>query len=59
MFGVLWIGVVVFASIDAPKWTRIGQVAFGAFLMGWALYKASVLLRLTRKAPARHRRVKA
>lgn len=59
VFGVLWIGVVVFAVAEGPMWARLGQGAFGGFLIGWALHKAALLLRTTRpRSPARHRRVK-
>ncbi|GAA3105261.1 hypothetical protein [Streptosporangium carneum] len=60
VFGVLWSGVVVFAAAEGTMWTRLGQGAFGAFLIGWSLYKAAVLLRPSRpRAKARHRRVRA
>lgn len=59
VFGVLWIGVVVFAVTDGPVWGRLGQGAFGVFLVGWSLRKATLLLRPARLRPAaRHRRVK-
>ncbi|MEV7011803.1 hypothetical protein [Streptosporangium sp. NPDC051022] len=60
VFGVLWIGVVMFAVAEGPMWTRLGQGLFGTFLIGWALHKAVLLLRPARSRPkARHRRVKA
>jgi hypothetical protein len=60
VFGFVWIGVVVFATVDAPTWARVGQVSFGACLIGWALYKAAQLLRRTEpRFIPRHRRVRA
>ncbi len=59
VFGVLWVGVVVFAATDVSIWARIGQTAFGSLLTGWALYKAFLLLRSTEpKFAPRHRRVR-
>jgi O-antigen/teichoic acid export membrane protein len=60
VFGFVWIGVVVFAAVDAPTWARVGQASFGTCLALWALYKASRLLR--RPGPRfvpRHRRARA
>ncbi|MBB5962969.1 hypothetical protein [Planomonospora venezuelensis] len=52
-------GVVVFAAVHVSVWARIGQAAMGTFLMGWALYKASLLLRRTEpRFVPRHRRVR-
>ncbi|MBB2913577.1 hypothetical protein FHS43_004881 [Streptosporangium becharense] len=60
VFGFVWIGVVVFAAVEVSVWARIGQICFGAFLTGWALYKASLLLRRSEpKFVPRHRRVRA
>jgi hypothetical protein len=44
-FGVLWIGVVIFAALSTPLWIRVVQVAFGIFLAGWATQRAVRLLR--------------
>ena len=41
------IGVVMFAAFDASIWSRVGQALFGAFLVGWSLHKAGLLLRRT------------
>ncbi|MFC4062740.1 hypothetical protein ACFOWE_30985 [Planomonospora corallina] len=58
VFGVLWVGVVVFAAADVPMWSRIAQTVFGSFFAGWAVYKAALLLRRTGpKFVPRHRRV--
>lgn len=59
VFGILWIGVVVFAVAEGPMWTSLGQCVFGAFLIGWSLHKAFLLLRPRPRHRARHRRVKA
>ncbi|MBG0833375.1 hypothetical protein HS041_37370 [Planomonospora sp. ID67723] len=59
VFGILWIGVVVFAAVHVSIWARIGQALMGGFLMGWALYKASLLVRRTEpRFVPRHRRVR-
>ncbi|MFC7647936.1 hypothetical protein ACFQX6_51235 [Streptosporangium lutulentum] len=60
VFGFAWVGVVVFAAVDAPAWARVGQASFGACLASWALYKAGLLLRRTEpRFVARHRRIRA
>ncbi|GIH77473.1 hypothetical protein Plo01_39020 [Planobispora longispora] len=59
VFGFLWLGVVVFAAVDVSAWSRLGQGGFSTFLMGWACYKASVLLRRAEAGfTPRHRRVR-
>ncbi|MCG5216573.1 hypothetical protein [Streptosporangium sp. KLBMP 9127] len=47
VFGVLWIGVVVFAAVSTPMWVRALQVGFGCFLTGWAGRRAAWMLRRT------------
>ncbi|GGS64698.1 hypothetical protein GCM10010156_24510 [Planobispora rosea] len=60
VFGLLWLGVVVFAAVDASMWSRLGQGGFSTFLMGWACYKAGLLLRRTEpRFVPRHRRIRA
>ncbi|GIH91350.1 hypothetical protein ACFFMN_31135 [Planobispora siamensis] len=59
-FGILWLGVMVFAAEQLSMWARIGQAFLGVFLIGWAFYKAGLLLRRTEpKFTPRHRRVRA
>ncbi|MCK2212972.1 hypothetical protein MF672_004040 [Actinomadura sp. ATCC 31491] len=43
IFGVLWVGVVVYAD-DSPPWLRLTQVVFGIVLVGWAVHRAVGLL---------------
>lgn len=45
MFGVLWLGVVVFAATTTPGWLRAVQAAFSVCLIGWAVRKSMHLLR--------------
>ncbi|MEW9553415.1 hypothetical protein [Nonomuraea sp. NPDC050783] len=42
-FGLLWVGVVVFAD-DSPPWMRVTQIVFGILLVGWAVQKAVTLI---------------
>ncbi|MFB9724424.1 hypothetical protein [Planobispora longispora] len=50
---------MVFAAVDVSAWSRLGQGGFSTFLMGWACYKASVLLRRAEAGfTPRHRRVR-
>ncbi|MEQ4716941.1 MULTISPECIES: hypothetical protein [unclassified Nonomuraea] len=40
IFGLMWVGVVVYADQDSPLPIRIVQVVFGLVLFGWAAHKA-------------------
>jgi hypothetical protein len=43
-FGLMWVGVVIYAdSISAP-WLRIAQILFGILLLGWAVHKAALMI---------------
>ncbi|MFC4122466.1 hypothetical protein [Nonomuraea zeae] len=39
-FGLMWVGVVVYADETSATWMRIAQIIFGILLAGWALQKA-------------------
>ncbi|TMR94293.1 hypothetical protein [Nonomuraea basaltis] len=43
IFGLMWVGVVIYADDSAP-WMRIAQVVFGLLLLGWAVRKAVVMI---------------
>lgn len=45
IFGLTWIGVVVFADDTSVLWARIAQVAFGLLLAGWAVQKAAIMVK--------------
>ncbi|MFC4532399.1 hypothetical protein [Sphaerisporangium dianthi] len=47
LFGMLWLGVVVFAATTTPGWLRAVQIAFSACLIGWAARKSMSLIRAT------------
>jgi hypothetical protein len=40
IFGLMWVGVVVYADELSAPWMRIAQVVFGTLLIGWAVLKA-------------------
>jgi hypothetical protein len=40
IFGLMWVGVVVYADEASAPWMRIAQVLFGFLLLGWAVHKA-------------------
>ncbi|MEV0587319.1 hypothetical protein [Nonomuraea sp. NPDC050310] len=44
-FGLIWLGVVLFATDTAGMWVRLAQAAFGLFLAGWAVQKTMVMIR--------------
>jgi hypothetical protein len=50
VFGVLWLGVVVFAATATAGWMRAGQAVFSICLIGWAIRRSLWLL-----VPARAR----
>ena len=45
VFGLLWLGVVVFAATSTSEWLRAAQVAFSLVLIGWAVRKSLVLIK--------------
>jgi hypothetical protein len=40
IFGLMWVGVVVYADKGSPLWMRIVQIVFGLLLLAWAVRKA-------------------
>ncbi|MEV6986018.1 hypothetical protein AB0M95_32810 [Sphaerisporangium sp. NPDC051017] len=44
-FGLLWLGVVVFAATATSGWLRMVQAFFSLFLIGWAIRKSVHLIR--------------
>ncbi|GII89340.1 hypothetical protein Ssi03_73300 [Sphaerisporangium siamense] len=47
VFGLLWLGVVVFAATSTSGWLRIVQAVFSVSLVGWAIRKSTLLIRAT------------
>ncbi|MFC7388112.1 hypothetical protein [Sphaerisporangium rhizosphaerae] len=47
VFGMLWLGVVVFAATATPGWLRAIQIVFSVGLLGWAGRKSLSLIRAT------------
>ncbi|WP_235031048.1 hypothetical protein [Nonomuraea solani] len=43
-FGLMWVGVVIYADQTSAFWMRITQVIFGFLLLGWAVQKAVVMI---------------
>ncbi|MCW2878052.1 MAG: hypothetical protein JWQ95_2152 [Sphaerisporangium sp.] len=50
-FGLLWLGVVVFAATTTADWLRAVQGVFSLCLIGWAIRKSLLLMRPARAAP--------
>ncbi|MCF6475210.1 hypothetical protein FAF44_43610 [Nonomuraea sp. MG754425] len=44
IFGLMWVGIVIYADQGSPLWMRIVQVVFGFLLQCWAIQKALRLL---------------
>ncbi|MFG1700690.1 hypothetical protein [Nonomuraea sp. NPDC049309] len=44
LFGLMWVGVVIYADLGSPLWMRVVQVVFGVLLFGWAVRKAFQLI---------------
>ncbi|WP_327089627.1 hypothetical protein OIE66_03110 [Nonomuraea sp. NBC_01738] len=44
-FGLMWLGVVIFATDVTAIWVRVAQVAFGVLLAGWAVQKTALMVR--------------
>jgi len=44
VFGLMWVGIVVYADLASPMWMRIVQVVFGVLLFAWAVRKAFLLI---------------
>jgi hypothetical protein len=43
-FGLMWIGVVIYADESSAPWIRISQAIFALLLFGWAVQKAIALI---------------
>ncbi len=44
-FGLMWLGVVIYAADASAPWARVAQAVFGVLLAGWAVQKATVMIR--------------
>ncbi|MBB5081085.1 hypothetical protein [Nonomuraea endophytica] len=44
-FGLMWLGVVLYATDASTPWIRFAQAAFGLLLAGWSVQKATVMIR--------------
>lgn len=44
IFGLMWVGVVIYADQGSSLWMRVVQVAFGILLLGWAVQRAVAML---------------
>lgn len=44
VFGLLWLGVVIFAAATTPGWLRAVQGVFSLSLIGWAVRKSLLLI---------------
>lgn len=40
LFGLMWVGIVIYADQGSSLWMRVVQVVFGLLLLGWAVRKA-------------------
>ncbi|WP_281367891.1 hypothetical protein [Nonomuraea typhae] len=41
----MWLGVVIYAADASAPWARVAQAVFGVLLAGWAVQKATVMIR--------------
>lgn len=46
-FGLIWLGVVIFATESSALWARLAQAAFGLLLIGWAAQKSAIMVGAT------------
>ncbi|WP_344480307.1 hypothetical protein [Nonomuraea monospora] len=44
IFGLMWVGIVIYADQGSPFWMRVVQVIFGLLLLAWAVGKAARML---------------
>ncbi|MEU8245488.1 hypothetical protein [Nonomuraea sp. NPDC048916] len=44
VFGLMWLGVVIYADEASPLWMRIAEAVFGLFLAGWAVRRAVLMI---------------
>ncbi|MEV4567120.1 hypothetical protein AB0K12_25415 [Nonomuraea sp. NPDC049419] len=56
LFGLMWVGIVIYADQGSPGWMRVVQIVFGVFLLGWAVRKTYLMIshatQETKKSPA-------
>ncbi|NBE99752.1 hypothetical protein FE391_40220 [Nonomuraea sp. KC401] len=45
IFGLMWVGIVVYADHFSSLWMRIVQVVFGFLLLGWAVQKTIEMIK--------------
>ncbi|MGP3964536.1 hypothetical protein ACTWPT_52120 [Nonomuraea sp. 3N208] len=44
IFGLMCVGVVIYADEFSAPWMRIAQVVFGLLLLGWSVQKAIAMI---------------
>ncbi|MEV0823229.1 hypothetical protein ACWDA3_18245 [Nonomuraea rubra] len=44
IFGLMWVGIVIYADKGSPLWMRIVQVIFGLLLLAWSVRKTVHML---------------
>lgn len=44
IFGLMWLGVVVYADVTSAPWMRVAQAVFALFLLGWSAWKTVVMI---------------
>ncbi|GGO81977.1 hypothetical protein GCM10012289_72150 [Nonomuraea cavernae] len=44
VFGLMWLGVVIYADEASPLWMRIAEAVFGVLLACWAIRKAILMI---------------
>lgn len=44
IFGLMWLGVVVYADVASAPWIRVAQAVFALSLLGWAAWKTVVMI---------------
>jgi len=43
-FGLMWLGIVIYADVNSGFWLRFAQAALALVLLGWAVRKAAVMI---------------
>jgi hypothetical protein len=43
-FGLIWVGIMIYADNSSPQWMRAAQILFGLVLLGWAVQKAAMMI---------------
>ncbi|GAA3202990.1 hypothetical protein GCM10010486_86490 [Nonomuraea roseoviolacea subsp. carminata] len=44
IFGLMWVGVVIYADAQSALWMRAGETIFGLLLTGWAVQRAAKMI---------------